>query len=426
VAVAVSLPPHLEAAGVTDSYDAVVIGGGPAGSTAALLLAQAGWSVALVERREFPRHKVCGEYLSATNLPLLDRLGIGTAFRDLAGPPVRRVGLFAGQDMLSADLPRPDGAWGRALPRVLLDTLLRDEARRAGAELWQPATVLGIAEDPGGCSCEIRIQASNQCRWLAAPVMIAAHGSWDTGALPTLPPRRPPDPGDLLGFKAHFVGSSLPDGMMPLLAFPGGYGGMVHCGGGTISLSCCIRRDQLGQARAHHPGGAGEAVRAHIEETCRDARDVLARSRTDGPWLAAGPIRPGMRLYRRGTVFPVGNAAGEAHPVIAEGISIAMQSSWLLCRHLVPWRARGARREELVGLFAGYAADWRRRFAPRLRAAEAIAHWAMHPAAVAATVPLLRRFPALLSWGARLSGKANRVVPPLPRSAARASHGPRR
>src|SRR5437016_2497832 len=57
-------------------FDAVVIGGGPAGATAALLLAEAGWAVALIEQKQFPRRKVCGEYLSATNWPLLTRLGI--------------------------------------------------------------------------------------------------------------------------------------------------------------------------------------------------------------------------------------------------------------------------------------------------------------------------------------------------------------
>ena len=61
---------------MNDRYDALVIGGGPGGATAALLLARAGWSVALVERKTFPRRKVCGEYLSATTLPLLEHLGV--------------------------------------------------------------------------------------------------------------------------------------------------------------------------------------------------------------------------------------------------------------------------------------------------------------------------------------------------------------
>ena len=61
----------------TNRFDAVIVGAGPAGSTAAILLARAGWSVALVEKQRFPRRKVCGECLAASNLPLLDALGIG-------------------------------------------------------------------------------------------------------------------------------------------------------------------------------------------------------------------------------------------------------------------------------------------------------------------------------------------------------------
>src|SRR5437762_13685867 len=77
------------------TYDAIVIGAGPAGSTSARLLAQAGWSVALVEKTAFPRRKVCGEFISATSLPLVQDGGIGAEFFAAAGPEIRRVGLFA-------------------------------------------------------------------------------------------------------------------------------------------------------------------------------------------------------------------------------------------------------------------------------------------------------------------------------------------
>src|SRR5215831_1367870 len=98
-----------------ERFDAVVIGGGPGGATTALLLARAGWSVALVERHTFPRRKVCGEYLSATNLPLLRHLGIDDEFCERAGPAIRQVGLFAGGHVLEASLPRVTGwadGWG--------------------------------------------------------------------------------------------------------------------------------------------------------------------------------------------------------------------------------------------------------------------------------------------------------------------------
>ena len=66
-------------------YDAVIIGGGPAGATAALMQARAGWSVAVVEMKTFPRRKVCGEFISATSQPVLRELGVDEAFRDRAG-----------------------------------------------------------------------------------------------------------------------------------------------------------------------------------------------------------------------------------------------------------------------------------------------------------------------------------------------------
>ena len=106
---------------MADNYDALVIGGGPGGAAAALLLARAGRAVVVVERKAFPRRKVCGEFLSATSLPLLDDLGVGEAFRRAAGPDVRRVGLFAGSAVLTADLPalwrRIDGFLSRQAAR---------------------------------------------------------------------------------------------------------------------------------------------------------------------------------------------------------------------------------------------------------------------------------------------------------------------
>src|SRR5439155_10369556 len=122
---------------------------------------------------------------------------------------------------------------------------------------------------------------------VSASVVVAAHGSWEPGRLPTQKPRPPASPSDLLAFKAHFTGSDLASGLMPLLAFPGGYGGMVHCDGGRVSLSCCVRRDCL--AHIWCPGReAGEGVLDHVRGCWGGLLHPLAFPRGHGRRPAPG------------------------------------------------------------------------------------------------------------------------------------------
>ena len=398
---------------MNEILDALIIGGGPAGATAAILLARAGWSVAVVERKSFPRRKVCGEYLSATNLPLLQILGVADVFRNLAGPDVCRVGLFAGDSVTTALLPLVHGkaaGWGRALSREHLDTMLLARACKSGASVYQPSTALRIAKANEIFACQIRGGDSADSRTLRARIIVSAHGSWEPGKLPTQSARLSNSPSDLLGFKAHFRDSNLADGLMPLLAFPGGYGGMVHCENGKVSLSCCIRRDVLTQLRTIDPADAGEVVFEHILKSCRGVRESLSGADREGSWLSAGPIRPGIRIGAPPGIFRIGNAAGEAHPVVAEGISMAMQSAWLLSSRLIAWRRAGAVHSSLSQVSGDYTDAWRRSFASRIHASRAIARWAMSPSMFRPTLPLLRTFPQILSWGARVSGKTRLVV----------------
>ncbi|WP_027165654.1 FAD-dependent oxidoreductase [Mesorhizobium sp. WSM3224] len=403
------------------THDAIVIGAGPAGTSAALALAQRGWAVAIVEKSAFPRRKVCGEYISASNLTLLDRLGVGDAWRAEAGPEIRRVGLFCGDTCVEAPMPgaklgpaaRDD--FGRALGRDVLDSLLLDAARSAGAEVFQPGRAVAIDRD-GACQA-VRIQAGagnsrDEATILRAPVIVAAHGSWEPGPLPSQLEKKS-RPWDLLGFKAHFTGSTLPPDLMPLLTFPGGYGGMVLADHGRMSISCCIRRDVLARLRGRHArehGGhvsAAEIVERHLRATCRGARDALEEARLDGSWLAAGPIRPGIRAGYEKDIFRVGNAAGESHPIIAEGISMALQSGWLLALELSA-AAGGQAGRGAVG--RRYERAWRGLFSTRVRAAEAIARIALGHGGAAMMGAVVRNFPRALTLGARLSGKT-RAVP---------------
>jgi flavin-dependent dehydrogenase len=396
------------AAPVSDDFDVVVIGGGPAGSASARVLARAGLRVAAVEKATFPRRKVCGEFISATSWPLLDDLGVAQRLRALAGPPVRRVGLFAADAMVDAPMPAlaAADAWGHAVSREHLDLALLGAAQEAGARLWQPWSAVALHESAEECRVTIA-DRDGATRELHARVVVAAHGSWERGELPTQQRQARHRACDLLGFKAHFAGARLAPGLMPLVVFRGGYGGLVRSGDGRTSFSCCVRRDALRRCRAAHPGlAAGEALLLHVIESCRGVREALAGARREGPWLSAGPIRPGIRTLAQGRVFTVGNAAGEAHPLVAEGISMAIQSGWLMAGCLTEGGAGRLDADALREAGARYAALWRANFAARVRAASLFAALTTSRATAGASIAAMRGAPAILTWGARFSGKA--------------------
>jgi 2-polyprenyl-6-methoxyphenol hydroxylase-like FAD-dependent oxidoreductase len=224
-------------------YDAIIVGGGPAGSTAAILLARAGWSVAVIEKQVFPRRKVCGECIAATNLSLLHELGIGLQFDSLAGSELRSVGLFAGEEMLQADLPafaellHP---WGRALGREHLDTLLLERAAASGAQIWQPWTLKRMERDRNhGRICHVVNAELDATATVSAPVLIAAHGSWEPDPFAEQHKHRTHRNSDLFAFKGTFRDSRLAPGLLPVLAFPGGYGGMVLGDHDLLTFAFC-------------------------------------------------------------------------------------------------------------------------------------------------------------------------------------------
>ena len=113
-------------------------------------------------------------------------------------------------------------------------------------------------------------------------------------------------------------------------------------------------------------------------------------------------------------LFRIGNAAGEAHPIIGEGISMALQSAWLLCAHLLDpaVRARISDAGLQRRIAARHAAQWRREFMPRLRLAAAFAHAAMRPVPAHALLGVVARWPGLLTRGARWGGKLRCAADP--------------
>ncbi|MGH8218791.1 MAG: NAD(P)/FAD-dependent oxidoreductase [Steroidobacteraceae bacterium] len=412
--------------------DVIIIGAGPAGSSIAIRLAQAGWRAVVVEQSPFPRHKVCGECLGPASLELLDELGIGERLRDTAGPEIRRVGWMTRSHTIIADMPPCSAGrhrYGFAIGRDLLDALLLERARELGVRVIQPARVREIRGAPGAYTCNYLYTCEQQLRstgerhllcntdeTIASAIVVDAHGSWERGpaadgADEAGPERARQRPSDLFAFKASFQNATLSPGLLAILSFPGGYGGMVVADRGRTTVACCIQRDALRAWRADARGKpAGAVIDARLRRICRGVAASLEGARRENGWYAVGPLRTGFHVYSANGLLPVGNSGMEAHPLIGEGMCIALQSAALLAQLL------GSKCERFDGcryraVQQRYANACRARFARRLYLAQLYAQVAMCRPIAASATAVMRAWPRALTRAARLAGKANPGAP---------------
>lgn len=243
-----------------------------------------------------------------------------------------------------------------------------------------------------------------------AKVVIDGHGSWNPGPLGANREARIRRRGaDLFGFKASFSNAALPAGLLPVLAFSGGYGGLVVAEDGRVTVAGCIRRDTLQAVREKlRQESAGRAFEDYLRISCPAVQDSLKGAQRLGPWLSVGPLRLGIRINEHSGLFRVGNAAAETHPLVGEGMSMALESAFLLASQLTAHSAREIDAHCWTRIHRAYEPALRTAFAPRMRVAAAYAQVAMQRALRFPTQALLRRWPRMLTRAAQWAGKARR------------------
>ncbi|MEI7953405.1 MAG: FAD-dependent monooxygenase, partial [Synechococcaceae cyanobacterium ELA182] len=163
-------------------WDVIVIGAGPAGALAAHQLASYRLRVLLVEKRAFPRWKICGSCLNGVALRALEQAGLGHLVDELGAASLERICL--GLPGLQVELALPAG---RSLSRGRLDLALSEAAVAAGAVLYSQteATVAGTC--PGGREVLLRSGAGLQTT--SARVVLVATGLGSPGLAADLPIR---------------------------------------------------------------------------------------------------------------------------------------------------------------------------------------------------------------------------------------------
>jgi geranylgeranyl reductase family protein len=329
-------------------WDVVVVGAGPAGSIAALVLARAGARVALVDKARFPRDKACGDLIGPRGVRLLDELGLtvpaaGTEADVLvAGPSGRRSRLPAFSGKAYAD-------HAVVVPRLAFDDSLRAAAVAAGAVPVRAR--IGAADLAAGGPVTALVTGDGER--LRGDFVIGADGALSkvaclAGMLDT--------DGALWGFAIRgYLPARVPLPLLVLLderpwhIYPG-YGWLFPGEAGQANIGIGVG---MGRRRAAAP------LRADLDRLC--AR--LRRSSDIAPDAAPGRIMGGwLRFGGTGTspasanVLLAGDAAGLINPLQGEGIAPAMTSGRTAAEAIIadPARAGAVYAEALRELMDPY------------------------------------------------------------------------
>ncbi len=291
---------------------ATIIGAGPAGSIAAIVLSRAGWNVTLIEQHRFPRDKVCGECVSAMGIELLTRLRLSDS---IAPRRLTRSALVAPDGTTAiVNLPRP--MWG--IGRAALDTALLDKARESGATVIQPARCESIDEK----RVVIRDLLSNRTRHIESDHILIADGKSARGSA-----------NFDLGVKAHFVSVRDHDQTISLFGLTGHYVGLAPIEGDRWNLCMSVPAARVRQMR-----GDLDALFAAIMSENVGLRERMHEAKRVGDWLAAPlPRFPVSSTWPVNTI-PIGNAAAALEPIGGEGIGLAMRSAELAAESLASSR----------------------------------------------------------------------------------------
>ena len=303
------------------SFDAVVVGAGPAGSIAALVLARAGARVALADKASFPRDKACGDLVGPRGVQVLAELGVRVPDAG-QGADLLAVGPSGRASKLPAFLGRTYAGHGIVVPRLVFDNALREAAVAAGAV---PVQARIAAVDADGDGTVRAVIASNGTR-LAADVFIGADGA--LSPLARLAGMLDPDTA-LWGFAIRaYLPAEVPLPLLVLLdarpwrIYPG-YGWLFPGADGQANVGIGVG---LGTTRRQAP------LRDDLARFCA----LLAERGDIGPGVTPGPVTGGwLRMGGTGTpaaagnVLLVGDAAGLINPLQGEGIAPGMVSARL-------------------------------------------------------------------------------------------------
>jgi flavin-dependent dehydrogenase len=370
---------------MTNKYDVIIAGAGPAGSSAAIHLASSGLKVLLVEQRKFPRAKLCGEFISPECQDHFQRLGVSRTIT-CSEPASLSETVFYSSRGHHARVPSSwfGGRMALGLSRAVMDEVLLRRAAEVGVEVIEGASVIGpLINTNSVLGLKVK-RGIDECEYEAQITIDATGRSRILARKTDHSQRQKPK---LVAFKAHLQKTRVAPGACEIYFYPGGYGGLSSIEGGASNLCFIIGADQV-----KHCNSDPERVMREMVLRNPRAHYTLDPAETTSEWLSAS-----WEYFGRQSPAPakgllaIGDAAAFIDPFTGSGMLMAFESGELVAEVIASHRDQLTAGESLA---TDYTEQYRKRFDSRLR----ICGW-------------LRRAafnPRLAEWGVAIFGASER------------------
>ena len=356
--------------------DVIIIGGGLAGLTGAIHLSKKGLNVILIEKSEYPRHKVCGEYISNEILPYLLWLDIDVL---QFNPEKISTFEFTTQNGKIARTKLPLGGFG--ISRYMLDHILYQKALSNGCIILKE-TVTDISFD----NDEFSVTIPNQI--LSAKLVLGAFGkrsNIDQFLSRDFITKKSP----WLAVKAHYSGE-IPNDIVALHNFNGGYCGVSKVENNIINI--CYLADYATFKKYKNI----EEYQKNVLYKNKHLKSVFENCSLlfDKP-LTISQISFDKKQPVENHILMIGDSAGLIHPMCGNGMAMAIHSAKIASEMILDYHSGKIESRNL--LEKSYAKQWKKNFGKRLLMGRLLAKILTNKTITNGFVAIVARLPLVLS-----------------------------
>ncbi len=310
-----------------NSYDVIVVGGGPAGCAMALDLNRHGYDIALCDQAKFPRDKVCGGFISPGAEPILEQLGVLAPIEALVPKRLKGVAISAYESAeLAIDYPaaaktglRPSSL---SVPRYQLDALFLRQAQRVGVKVFERHKVSDFIFDDGRV-VGVRGWDETRTSFSMRAKLVVDAGGRNAVSLRKFRLKREPRGRGKIAFSAHWRGARLPDDYCYMHVSRPGYTGISAVGNGQVNVVLVVARSAL-----NGDGVEKSATFYHrVLMKNRRRREVLRNAERVEPVRSVESLAFTVAPVPCGGLVLVGDATGFIDPFTGEGIFLSLRSA---------------------------------------------------------------------------------------------------